>query len=107
MVIGVPIFAVIYTGISSYINAKLVEKHLTLDTKKYVHVDFIDENDQFVKLPKSKVKRILSREAFKDLAKRTVDENKALEEQVLLENEEDSALYSAKNKTQKNNSKKK
>ena len=94
MVIGVPIFAVIYTGISSYINAKLVEKNLTLDTKKYVHVDFIDENDQFVKLPKSKVKRILSREAFKALAKRTVDENKELEAQVLLEKEDDGTAAS-------------
>lgn len=98
MVIGVPIFAVIYTGISSYINARLVEKNLSMDTRKYVHVDFIDENDQFVKLPKSKVKRILSREAFKDLAKRTVDENRTLEEQVLLEPEEDSIVSSPLNK---------
>lgn len=88
MVIGVPVFAVLYTGISSYINARLMEKHLTLDTKKYVHVDYIDENDQFVKLPKSKVKRILSREAFKDLAKRNENETELLEAQVLLDLDE-------------------
>ena len=101
MVIGVPIFAVIYTGISSYINAKLVEKDLTLDTKKYVHVDFIDEDNKFVQLPKSKVKRILSREAFKDLAKRTVDENTTLEEQILLDSEEDTGASPKQQKKKK------
>lgn len=100
MVIGVPIFAVLFTGLSSYINARLQEKKLTLDTKKYVHVDYIDENDQFIKLPKSKVRRILSREAFKDLAKRNENNKEVIEDSIFLD-EEDEASVPDKNKKKK------
>ncbi|MBR1472156.1 MAG: AI-2E family transporter [Lachnospiraceae bacterium] len=75
MVIGVPLFAVIYTSISSYVNTRLTKKMLTTDTKKYVHVDLIDEDDHFKRLPKESVQRILNGDDFKHLATRHRQKN--------------------------------
>ena len=67
MLLGVPVFAVLYTGVSSFIKAKLKEKGLEVNTKRYVHVDYINENGEYVRLPKEKVTRVLSGKDFKSL----------------------------------------
>ena len=67
MLLGVPIFAVIYTGVSSFIKAKLKEKGLEINTKKYVHVDYINEEGEYVRLPKEKITRVLSGKDFKSI----------------------------------------
>lgn len=61
--VGVPIFAVIYSGIKSYVNAKLAEKNLSIKTYKYVTVNYIDDSHHFIKIPKEEVKELAS---FKD-----------------------------------------
>ncbi len=44
MVIGVPIFAVLYAGVKGYINQKLEKKGLSMDTSDYLDVGSIEEN---------------------------------------------------------------
>lgn len=43
MIIGVPIFAVIYAGIRSLVNTSLKKKNLPYETKKYENLDFVDK----------------------------------------------------------------
>ena len=50
MIVGIPIFAVIYAAVSSIINKKLTKKQLPTDTGKYKGLDYIDEKDTFVPL---------------------------------------------------------
>ncbi len=104
MVVGVPLFAVIFTGLSSFVNSRLTKKELTMETKKYVHVDYIDENGEFVKLPKNKVKRIMSIEAFKALVKR--QENEKENEELAVFTEEDSEKTEPEDKTSDTKNKK-
>ena len=51
MLVGVPIFAVIYAAIKSIINAKLVKKNLPTDSDKYTYVCAIDENGMHTYVP--------------------------------------------------------
>lgn len=46
MIIGVPLFAVIYAIIKTTLEAKLIKKKLPLTTEKYIYVDYIDEVNQ-------------------------------------------------------------
>lgn len=65
MVIGVPVFAVIYAGIRAMTNRRLEEKSLPTSTKEYVTVRSIDENGVFMKYeprPKNKKKESVSSE---------------------------------------------
>ena len=73
MLLGVPVFAVIYTGVSSFIKAKLKEKGLEDNTKRYVHVDYINEEGEYVRLPKEKITRVLSGKDFKSIFNRKKD----------------------------------
>lgn len=47
MIAGVPIFAVIYAGVKTFINRKLKKKNLPVDTAKYMNVGQIGEEDEF------------------------------------------------------------
>ena len=42
-----PIFAVIYAGVKTFINRKLKKKNLPVDTAKYMNVGQIGEEDEF------------------------------------------------------------
>ena len=55
MIVGVPLFAVIYTGIKAYVKAKLEDKDLTNETSKYVYVDYIDEKHNYIKIPREQI----------------------------------------------------
>ena len=44
MIVGVPIWAIIFAGIKSFINGKLEKKHLPSDIDKYEKLDYADEN---------------------------------------------------------------
>lgn len=48
MLIGVPVFAVIYAGIKAIVNRKLEEKGLPSGTEAYLKVGSIGENQEFV-----------------------------------------------------------
>ena len=43
MVVGVPIFAVIYAGVKSLINTTLQKKAMPIETKQYETLDFVDD----------------------------------------------------------------
>ncbi len=43
MIVGVPIFAVIYAAIKSLVNTALAKKQLPLETQKYEQLDYVDE----------------------------------------------------------------
>lgn len=70
MLVGVPLFAVIYTAFSAWIASAIKQRKLPDNTKEYVHVDYIDENGKFVKLPENEVQNIVSRRTFKEILAR-------------------------------------
>ena len=43
MIVGVPIFAIIYAAIRAFINARLEKKRLPKETNLYETVDYIDD----------------------------------------------------------------
>lgn len=43
MIVGVPIFAVIYAAIKSLVNTALVKKELSIDTDKYEKLEYVDD----------------------------------------------------------------
>lgn len=47
MIIGVPIFAVIYAAVRSLVNNRLKKKELPLETAKYEVVDYVDDEGDF------------------------------------------------------------
>lgn len=62
MLVGVPIFAIIYAAIRSIVNTKLRKKHLPTESDLYTYVCAVDENGLHVyipeyKLPKSQQKQ--------------------------------------------------
>lgn len=61
MIVGVPIFAVIYAGIKSVVNKQLAKKELPTSTQPYLMVGSIEEDNSFteyapIKKKKEKVK---------------------------------------------------
>lgn len=59
-IVGVPLFAVIYSAIKSYVNARLTAKNLSTKTEKYITVNYIDDDHHFIKIPKEEVKELAS-----------------------------------------------
>lgn len=47
MVIGVPVFAIIYASVKSFVNTALKKKHMTYMTEEYVSLDYVDEDGKF------------------------------------------------------------
>lgn len=47
MIIGVPIFAVIYAGIRSVVNTMLKKKDMPIESGKYEKVDYVDDEGDF------------------------------------------------------------
>lgn len=47
MIVGVPVFAVLYAAVRGYINGKLSKKEMPLTTELYQNVDTIDELGRF------------------------------------------------------------
>ena len=60
MIVGVPLFAVIYTIISAILKTKLNAKGLTSQTNAYTNMNFIDKDDNFVSIPKEDIVTITS-----------------------------------------------
>lgn len=70
MLVGVPLFAVLYAGIRSYIKAKLQAKNLEFDTMRYITVDYINENNEFIEIPKEEIKDVKSKKNLNKLKER-------------------------------------
>ena len=102
MLVGVPLFAVLYTAFSAWIASAIKQRRLPDDTKEYVHVDYIDENGLFVKLPENEVRNIVSKRTFKEILARRKkhDEDETVEisfkDAKTAENETTEALTSDK-----------
>ena len=57
MIVGVPLFAVIFAIIKTVLVTKLTKKDLPTETKEYVYVDYINtHNNEFVDLLPASVK---------------------------------------------------
>lgn len=75
MIIGVPFFAVLYAMIRRITNKMLQKKGLPLETSKYLDVDYIEENDEFI--PKKEIRK---NTFFKLRWKKSDSDQKNLEE---------------------------
>ncbi len=66
MVVGVPIFAVIYAAARSLVNEKLKKKDMPTETKKYECLEYVDENGfhEIVAAPKEKRKHLFQEKRF-------------------------------------------
>jgi len=51
MIIGVPVFAVLYAGVKGIVNSSLKKKELPTETEQYLKLKAIDDNGEFVMLP--------------------------------------------------------
>jgi len=67
MLVGVPLFAVIYTSVRALIASNLAKKSLPDNTAKYVYVDYIDDEGNFIRIPKKEVKDVVSKHGFKEI----------------------------------------
>lgn len=47
MVIGVPVFAIIYAFIKARVNRALDKKHMTQETDHYIYLEYVDENGAY------------------------------------------------------------
>lgn len=47
MIIGVPVFAIIYASVKSLVNSALNKKHMTHMTEEYIWLDYVDEKGEF------------------------------------------------------------
>ena len=50
MIVGVPIFAIIYAGIKTLVNRSLKKRKLPQDTSLYKEVDYIDKDGNFMEM---------------------------------------------------------
>ncbi len=57
MLIGVPVFAVIYAAIKSVVNATLKKKKMPLDTDSYINIAAIENNTIYEYIPDYKLKK--------------------------------------------------
>ncbi len=57
MIIGVPIFAVIYAAVRSFINARLMKKNMSLSTLDYISVGAVDETGFHEYIPDYRLKK--------------------------------------------------
>lgn len=67
MVVGVPIFAVLYAGFKALVNRQLAKKKLPTDTQPYLMVGSITEENTFVEYVPVKKKKIVSNDKAKTL----------------------------------------
>lgn len=57
MIVGVPIFAVIYAAIKSFVNARLGKKNIPKESSAYINVDAVTEEGLHVYTPDYKLKK--------------------------------------------------
>ncbi len=64
MIVGVPLFAVIYSAIKAMIKSNLDDKQLPKHTEDYIKVDYVDENNKFMQIPPEEVREIVTRRRY-------------------------------------------
>ena len=79
MVVGVPIFAVLYAGFRALVNRQLAKKDLPTETQPYLMVGSITEENSFVEyVPEKKKKKSQNGEEkdLKDILKEKLPKKK-------------------------------
>lgn len=66
MIVGVPIFAIIYAAVRSVVNTTLEKKNLPRETKRYENVDYIDDQGMHDLVPVETYKEKKSRKKEAD-----------------------------------------
>ena len=61
MVVGVPLFAVLYAGVSYMINRFLEKKALSTNTPDYEKLDYIDERKEYVPMDRDEKEELLNK----------------------------------------------
>ena len=64
MIIGVPLFAVIYSAVKAIIRSNLDDKQMSKHTEDYIKVDYVDENNKFMQIPPEEVREIVTRRRY-------------------------------------------
>lgn len=64
MIIGVPLFAVIYSAVKAMVKSNLDDKQLPKHTEDYIKVDYVDENNKFMQIPPEEVHEIVTRRRY-------------------------------------------
>lgn len=64
MIIGVPLFAVIYSAVKAMIRSNLDDKQMPKHTENYIKVDYVDENNKFMQIPPEEVREIVTRRRY-------------------------------------------
>lgn len=64
MIVGVPLFAVIYSAVKAMIKSNLDDKQLPKHTEDYIKVDYVDENNKFMQIPPEEVHEIVTRRRY-------------------------------------------
>ena len=73
MVVGVPLFAVIYASIKSVVNVALRKKGMPQDTKEYINLAYVDDAGYHEFIPDYKLKK-LKKKAASNTAKNKEDD---------------------------------
>lgn len=76
MVVGVPIFAIIYAGIRALVDSSLEKKSMTKDTSKYVYLDAVDEAGNYQQYVPEYIQKIDEQRAAKKAEKQQKQNNK-------------------------------
>lgn len=71
MIVGVPVFAVIYAGIRSLVNSALEKKAMPQETKAYINLAYADENGYHEYVPSYKQKKMDRKQAKKQVSSPT------------------------------------
>lgn len=79
MIIGVPVFAVIYAGVRALVNQYLKKKKLSTDTDDYMDVGSITKNNEFIPYESERMKRIKEEQIIK--AEQSLKEEQTLKEE--------------------------
>ncbi|MCM1570136.1 MAG: AI-2E family transporter [Roseburia sp.] len=75
MIVGVPLFAVLYAAIKSFVNAALMKKGLPCETEKYMNVCAVDEEGLHEYTPEyMQDKKFVSKHPFGDRFLSSMDE---------------------------------
>lgn len=75
MLIGVPVFGVIYYVLDTFVNFQLGRRELTVETDDYKNLDYFAEDGTRVMLDGKKTPRELRKEEQKELRRQWMEEN--------------------------------
>ena len=57
MIVGVPIFAVVFAAVRAFVNASLIKKKMPIESSKYINVSSVDDDGLHVYTPSYQLKR--------------------------------------------------